>query len=71
MSNGHIDETVVDAENPAPVPSSTYDGLVNEGESSTMDATKGPGANLGMMIHANKSNFVMENVLVDGLYGAN
>ena len=70
MSNGKIDNTVVDASHPAPVPSSTYDGLVNEGESSTMDASMGPGANLGMMIHANKSNFVMENVLVDGLHGA-
>ncbi len=70
MSNGKIDNTVVDATHPAPVPSSTYDGLVNEGASSTMDATMGPGANLGMMIHANKSNFVMDNVLVDGLYGA-
>ena len=70
MSNGKIDNTVVDASHPAPVPSSTYDGLVNEGESSTMDASMGPGANLGMMIHANKSKFVMENVLVDGLYGA-
>ena len=70
MSNGKIDNTVVDASHPAPVPSSTYDGLVNEVESSTMDASMGPGANLGMMIHANKSKFVMENVLVDGLYGA-
>ena len=68
MSNGKMDNTVVDATHPAPVPSSTYDGLVNEGTSSTMDASMGPGANLGMMIHANKSKFVMENVLVDGLY---
>lgn len=67
MSNGKIDNTVVDATHPAPVPSSTYDGLVNEGASSTMVATMGPGANLGMMIRAN-SNLVMENVLVDGLY---
>ena len=70
MSNGKIDNTVVDATHPAPVPSSTYNGLVNEGASSTMNASMGPGANLGMMINAN-SNFVMDNVLVDGLYGAN
>ncbi len=70
MSNGRNDNTVVDATHTAPIPSNTYDGLVNEGESSQMDPSLGPGANLGMMIHANKSNFVMENVLVDGLFGA-
>lgn len=65
MSNGYYDETVVDAEHPATAPDNveTWNGQ-------TGNSTVGPGANLGMMIHANKSNFVMENVLVDGLYGA-
>jgi hypothetical protein len=70
MSNDEYDETVVDSEHPAPIPSSSYNGLVNEDEESDMASDKGPGANLGMMIHANRANFVMENVLVDGLYGA-
>ncbi len=65
MRNGQIDGT--DAEHPVEAPTETpeqpYNGLPT-GE------TAGPGANLGMMIHANKSNFVMENVLVDGLFGA-
>lgn len=67
MSNGHIDETVVDAEHPATAP---MDEATWNGQSTTSNVTVGPGANLGMMIHANKSNFVMDNVLVDGLYGA-
>ena len=67
MSNNQYDETkVVDAEHPVAAPDDveTWNGQ-------TGNSTVGPGANLGMMIHANKSNFVMENVLVDGLYGAN
>ena len=65
MSNDYYDETVVDAEHPATAPDN-----VDTWNGQTGNSTVGPGANLGMMIHANKSNFVMENVLVDGLYGA-
>ena len=70
MSNGKIDATVVYAGHPAPVPTASYDGLKNEGEGSTMNPVLGPGANLGMMIHSNKTDrkFVMNNVLVDGLF---
>ena len=66
MSNDQYDETVVvDAEHPATAPD---DEAAWNGQ--TQNSTVGPGANLGMMIHANKTNFVMENVLVDGLFGA-
>ena len=67
MSNDHYDETVVvDAEHPAIAPD---DEAAWNGQ--TQNSTVGPGANLGMMIHANKTDekgLVLENVLVDGLF---
>ncbi len=67
MSNDQYDETVVvDAEHPAIAPD---DEAAWNGQ--TQNSTVGPGANLGMMIHANKTagnGLVLENVLVDGLF---
>ena len=68
MSNDHYDETVVvDAEHPVAAPEDeTWNG-----QSTTLNVNVGPGANLGMMIHANKTDekgLVLENVLVDGLF---
>jgi hypothetical protein len=63
MSNGSTDaSTSSDPPNPNVPTSTDYAGLVT-------GVTLGPGANLGAMVNANKTtNFVMENVLVDGLY---
>ena len=66
MSNQQIDATT--SEHPSNAPTETaehpYEGL-------EPNVTAGPGANKGMMIHANKTTgngLVMENVIVDGLY---
>lgn len=66
MSNDSIDITTSFGPSPNPnVPTDpdVYDGLAT-------GIKEGPGPNLGMMIHANKTDapLVMNNVLVDGLY---
>ena len=62
MSNGETDATTSTNPSTAPTDEVSWNGL-----GGTTSAA-GPGANLGMMIHANKANFVMSNVLVDGLF---
>ena len=75
MSNGQTDVTVsgIPATNPMIPTSDTYSGFVNIDFNEVYPdnpeyATYGPGANKDMMIHANKKGFVMNNVLVDGLF---
>ena len=75
LSNGQTDVTVSGnpATNPMIPTSDTYSGFVNIDFSEVYPdnpeyATYGPGANLGAMIHANKPGFLMQNVLVDGLF---
>ena len=62
MSNNQTDVTTSSAPSTAPTSEAEWNGY---GGTSRTD---GPGANLGAMIHANKSGFVMQNVLVDGLF---